>query len=723
MTLAATRVLDRLPAEEPCLGAVFSSYAFDPKFFEEHVLRTVLRLTSDPDEHAERYHHEARQALQRVPAVAIVDAGQRQPGRRLPFDLLEVAIPGVAFHPKTALLLYGEFARLLVGSGNLTFSGYGGNSELFFSKDLRYADPEGAALLRAFDAHLERIVGQARHAGTQLALFRDELRRRIPAKVVSAGATSFALLDSMTAPILEQVLALLPEGATINAVGMLAPFYERDDAVGDDSQSVFTALKPRLTDDAVLDVGVSWENPQLAPTTPTALKDGLHRLWTWTSNRNGLRVVEHIVPTAIGPSVISYIDEAGIGRRSPKEGVMKAIEAGELWRQPAPEVFAPRKSIENANGHFKSVRRWLHPATRLVDGRPVNRPLHAKLLVLGYRAGEGKGTETGSIVVMGSPNMSRRALLVKAGPSEGNVEVAAAFRVSKRVGIRDLVPELVAAPPQDFDPKERKFPELGTNYALMVDRATHDPAAKTLRVDWAPVAAGLPAWRLCYDGRTLASSTTAPTDPVLVEDFILSPATAEVMLHVDGSDFAVPILVTDLIALPATSSSTGVGLLELLMLLGRRIGSERALQIAEKRAATAAENEELSAFFGEGFGPTDVFRAWWSVAEELRVPTLSLQAFRLQLEGSLGAGAAWRCMLDATAQNELTPEEVWFYGAELLRELRDIELPSSTDRDAKRAHLADFAARVRTDMKTLRIDMGQQPWVKHIVSFYEEAKA
>jgi hypothetical protein len=75
MKIATDRVLDHLSAEEQCLGALFTSFSFDPAFFEEHVLRAVLRLTSDPVEQAERYHHEARRALQETPVVAIVNAG------------------------------------------------------------------------------------------------------------------------------------------------------------------------------------------------------------------------------------------------------------------------------------------------------------------------------------------------------------------------------------------------------------------------------------------------------------------------------------------------------------------------------------------------------------------------------------------------------------------------------------------------------------------------
>ena len=66
MKLEERRLIDQaLVAEEPCLGAVFCSYTFDPAYFEEHVLRSLLRLRGDPDEDAARYHDEARAALRR----------------------------------------------------------------------------------------------------------------------------------------------------------------------------------------------------------------------------------------------------------------------------------------------------------------------------------------------------------------------------------------------------------------------------------------------------------------------------------------------------------------------------------------------------------------------------------------------------------------------------------------------------------------------------------
>ena len=256
-----------------------------------NVLRAVLRLVSDPVEEAERYHHEARRALQETPVVAIVDAGERQPGRRLPFDLLEVS--DVVFHPKTVLLLYREHARLQIGSGNLTFAGYSGNTELFLCVELAYSNAADTALLLSIDEHLNRIRGLIRRPGTQLDLFREELQRRVRHRVSSDPRTGrLAFLDSTTGPIIEQFAALLPNSAIIHSLGMLAPFYERDDAAQLDATSVFGALARRVGRNAVLDVGVAWDNPQIRSAGDSPLEDGLDRLWTWIYEHEGTRIIE-----------------------------------------------------------------------------------------------------------------------------------------------------------------------------------------------------------------------------------------------------------------------------------------------------------------------------------------------------------------------------------------------------------------------------------------------
>jgi len=325
---------------------------------------------------------------------------------------------------------------------------------------------------------------------------------------------------------------------------------------------------------------------------------------------------------------------------------------------------------------------------------------------------------------VGSANMSRRALLLKAGSGQGNVELGMAFQLAGSWSLVDFAPELVFVPSPAIELREREFPAPARNYATMIDSAIHDPSGQSLAVTWAENQQDIPEWRLTYCGKQIAQSESPPSGRMLISDFILQPSSAELILHVAGSEFAVPILVTDLIALPAVSTGAGIGLNELLMLLGRRIGAERAVQLAERNLATDQQNEELAAHFGEGFSPTDVFRAWWAVAEDLRDPELSVLAFRLRLEGAMGVGAAWTQMLEAgTKDNSLQMSEAWFYGAELLRELGQIKLLPTVDKPAKLELLRAFETRIRADLAGVNLSDGERPWMKYVRAFYQEAQS
>ncbi len=164
-------VLERLRDEWPgrCLGAAFTTYTFDPRFFEDTVLATVLELRADPQEDLARFLEEARAGVIQTPVVVLADGSVRGPGRRIPYDLLE--IDRRVFHPKVSLLLFEHVARLSVGSGNLTESGYGGNSEVFLIRDLAYEDAADRQILAAVTRFFAESAALARSRGTQVSEF------------------------------------------------------------------------------------------------------------------------------------------------------------------------------------------------------------------------------------------------------------------------------------------------------------------------------------------------------------------------------------------------------------------------------------------------------------------------------------------------------------------------------------------------------------------------
>jgi hypothetical protein len=79
-------------------------------------------------------------------------------------------------------------------------------------------------------------------------------------------------------------------------------------------------------------------------------------------------------------------------------------------------------------------------------------------------------------------------------------------------------------------------------------------------------------------------------------------------------------------------------------------------------------------------------------------------------------------MVDAVTEKSMQVEEVWFYGAELLRALREVELPVAEDREAKCEVLSRFCDRVRCDLANIGFVAGTRPWVKRILDFYREVE-
>jgi len=716
--IATASILDRLPASQPCLGAVVTSYAFDPRVFEERVLRAVLELRSDPTNQTPRFLAEGRAKLRTTPVCAIVDAGQRLPGRRMPYDVLEVA--GEVFHPKTTLLLYEDHARLQIGSANVTQGGFGNNAELLVLLVLRYDDPSHRALLRRFDEFLGRCAARAHRQGTQLSLVRAELERRLAVDAAPSpeGLPHFALIDStLDRPVLDQIFELLPEGATVTRVGLLAPFFETDG----EGSSIFDHVHERVGPAVTVDVGMAWDNPSPVREDPeTSPFDAApRRLWCWRYDDESA-TVEYFVPTRMMRTRYECIDQWGEARQWSIEEAEATLADGRLWPIEPLQAYAPARILRRAADRFEHVRAWLFPATTLHEGRPRHQPLHAKLVVVGF---EHEGSSQ-TLVVVGSANLSHNALL-RTTSHGGNVEYGVAWCLEGEHHLCDFHPSLVHVPLDLLELHEREHPDVGTHYGLFIERALHDPQHSTLDVTWdrGRSSADLPAWELFYGDERLAHGEGIPSEDLHTEGFELRLDDAELVLHVGDKRFAIPIDVTDLALLPVHSVELELSLHTMLLMLSGRLGEERAVALEERARQVqpaGAQALGLEAIFGEHYGHTDVFRAWWGACAKLSQPTLSVAGFRVDIVGNLGLRAVWSKMRSTAPEESkrLPPSAVWFYGAELLRELRRIPLDDSPTSRAKAEILDPFVAQLLDDLAELAPSAANEPWARHVLDFY-----
>lgn len=704
--------LECLDNPEPCLGAVFCSYTFDPLFFESQVLRTVLKLQSDPDEQTVDFLREGRGALQKLPVACFVDADARTPGQRLPYDLR--LVHGRVFHPKLALLVHQDHINLLLGSGNLTRGGYGDNTELWFPRKLRFDDPETAVVadeLLGFFAGVEALGGPP---SPQLALIREVLTARLVRTLPPPAARSFQILHSVDAPLLPALLELIPRDAEIVRIGALAPFFERDDQQAADLSEmrslISEILAARRSEGAVIDLGFGWHGGPLGPPAivPT-LEQGLGQLWV-RRTRGENPSVEYFIPIKQTPKQLRYLDSRLSERFWPREQTDEAFAERELYPA-APLVANGPANIVRLLRTQRTLQTWLLPTQRFDDDRPVRRPLHAKLLTITSQR-RGKSS---THVLVGSPNASARALVHP--PPHGNVELAVALTLDGAWTLPDLAPELIACPPELLQLSDPHFPAVGANLGRWIADAYHDALARELHAVWASDIGASPGpWRLSYLQRILAQGSEAPRGEVVAAEFDLSLNSCELTLEIAGVCYAVPIRIVDLNQLPVDPVEAQYGLAELIALLSRRIGRERMMHVATQPRQNATRSI-LELLFGEGFTPTDIYRAWRNVAHELGEEQLSLAAFRYIIAGPLGVRTVWRRMVEAVG-HEFNREVAWFYGAELRKTLGELQLPEDPDRSAKQAELASLLADLRAELEQLTPDPQGQPWLAPILRFY-----
>ncbi len=108
-----------------------TTYTFHAEYLEGELLPRFLGLKFDETEGMRPFIVEREQALGTVRASILVDADHLDPAQTtLRWDQLPVRVPSGAQHAKIVLLLWENYARLIVSSANLTRSGYRRNREI-----------------------------------------------------------------------------------------------------------------------------------------------------------------------------------------------------------------------------------------------------------------------------------------------------------------------------------------------------------------------------------------------------------------------------------------------------------------------------------------------------------------------------------------------------------------------------------------------------------------
>ncbi len=702
--IMTANALDRfVVAPGGCLGAVFLTYTFDALFFEEEVLAVVLKL-QEPAEATRRFLDEGRRRLAETPVLVIADAGMLRGGQRLPYDLLR-ARPERLFHPKLALLLYNDCARIMIGSGNLTPGGHGDNAELAAVLALDYTDD--AALLREIGGFIE-TAGARGEAWTR---FLQELRPRLGANADTRNTPPWFLHSYHATPLLEAFLARLPTDAKIERIGVLAPFHQEDGAPTDGAvfDHLLNAAQGRSTRNFTLDVGLSWEGNAVAPGTDTAqdLDSHIGKLWGVADGARGKETVSWFVLGAhIGQHFGTY-DGRQTGERSTRE--LNALRSeGRLWQTGPVATFGPETLLDRA-GARAPLKLWVFPEIHRAEGRVYRQPLHGKLIAVAITHAGKKQTH----ILVGSPNASAAALL-RVG---ANVECALHLVMQGHHHLGQLCPGLVYVPREQVTLQERSFAAVSPSPARWVEDAVFDARARALSVSWRPGAPRLklayPLWhhRPLFDGVPDNVATFSPfdLDPACCELEITDPET--------GISARVPLLIEHIFDLPMAGLTGDLKLEELLQL---HAGRTTPTGIAARRAGAVGgegASSDGTAVFDASLSPREIFRVLLSIRDELE-SAASLGAFRAQLEGTWGVCRLAARIVQAPERSELMRAEAWIYAQELARVLRGVDFggdPTACDK----ARLRDDAVRwIQQNVAPLH---PQTPGVAELNRFYNGA--
>jgi hypothetical protein len=107
------------------IACLATSYTFDPDFFESDCLARFLALDWKRGEDNDfAFMIEQEERLAEARATVLVDRGYNPEARSLRWDILPIGVRGGVFHPKVSLLVWEHVIRVIVGSANLTSSGY-----------------------------------------------------------------------------------------------------------------------------------------------------------------------------------------------------------------------------------------------------------------------------------------------------------------------------------------------------------------------------------------------------------------------------------------------------------------------------------------------------------------------------------------------------------------------------------------------------------------------
>lgn len=254
--MAEQRLLDMwLPPEgagEP-VACLATSFTFETDFFRDDCLSRFLGLRGSLGEETGgllAQISELEEGLAEVQVSVVIDRSARVEGRNLRWDVLSVINPAGLLHAKTALLMWRNLTRVIIGSANLTAAGYRYQREIAVAFDIageaslprQFWDDYTQALRTILELAPQDVTSPGPRGRAQSIV--SELDRRLEQATFprESRTASVHLVATRPGKSVTQQLQPLLRGPKPRHLRAMSPFWDAEDQGAADAIRSLTSL-------------------------------------------------------------------------------------------------------------------------------------------------------------------------------------------------------------------------------------------------------------------------------------------------------------------------------------------------------------------------------------------------------------------------------------------------------------------------------------------------
>lgn len=230
----------------PPLAVLATTFDMAPDFVEADFLPSVMRVTS-ADSRAFRSRVQLEAALGRTTAVALLCDARCYRGR--PASLRVHVAPAIAprggyLHAKVSLFVHEDAVRLLVGSANLTVSGYRQNREVAFCITAEKKSPDATRFVRDAIASMRaQLAPWWSDAAEAVVVSAEALLADLPVR--DASEDDVFAWSGPAAPLWRRVVDAWPADEPVQSVQIVSPYWSEEEPGQGPLLRLVTAIRER----------------------------------------------------------------------------------------------------------------------------------------------------------------------------------------------------------------------------------------------------------------------------------------------------------------------------------------------------------------------------------------------------------------------------------------------------------------------------------------------